>query len=123
MFGRPYNRAIRVRCWAEVDVVDGRLYQGQANAQDKQNKLDKVTELVAEATAELRLAPIEVTPLMVLMDQLGTDLAIGRIRLLDENSIVPWGARRGNRLPDEQVSELAKLIDERFPAYDAPVSD
>jgi hypothetical protein len=114
---------IDVKSWAEVDVVDGRLYRGQADAQDELDKLDKVTELVTDATAELGLAPIEVIPIMVLMNQPGTDLAIGRIRLLDENSIVPWGIRRGNRLSDEQVSELAELIDERFPAYDAPVSD
>jgi hypothetical protein len=118
---------IDVKSWAEPDIVDGRLYRGQWDAEDEVDKLRRVSELVSDATAELGLAPTEVVPVMVFMNQSGTDTAIGRIKIVDEKSLVPWIIRRGNRLTEPQVDSLVDLLEQRFPpcdlvAHDAPVS-
>ena len=64
---------IDVKCWAEPDIVDGRLYRGQADASDELDKLAHVAGLVTDATAEIGLAPLEVVPVMVFVGQLGTN--------------------------------------------------
>ncbi|MDQ2838238.1 MAG: UvrD-helicase domain-containing protein [Actinomycetota bacterium] len=115
---------IDVKCWAEPDIVDGRLYRGQADAEDELDKLRRVTELVTEVVAEVGLAPTEVVPVMVFMNQRATDTAIGRIKILDENSIVNWAIRRGQRLSERQVGQLVQLVGQRFPEHrvSAPTS-
>jgi hypothetical protein len=114
---------IDVKAWAEPDIVDGRLYRGQADAEDELDKLRRVTELVADATAELGLAPTEVIPVMAFMGQRGTDTQLGRVKILDEHSLVPWATARGSRLTEDQVQRIAILIDQQFPGYDSPRSE
>jgi hypothetical protein len=110
---------IDVKCWAEPDIVDGRLYRGQADAEDDVDNLRRVTELVTDATSELGLAPAEVIPVMVFMNQPRTDTQLGRIKILDERSLVPWAVSRGHRLAEDQVRDLVQLLDHRFPPCDA----
>jgi hypothetical protein len=111
---------IDVKCWAEPDIVDGRLYRGQDEADRDVDKLRRQAELVTDAAAAAGLAPSEVVPVMVFMNQRGTDARLGRVRVLDEHSVVPWAVRRGARLAGEQVDELVRVMEDAFPPCDAP---
>jgi hypothetical protein len=113
---------VDVKCWAEPDIVDGRLYRGQADASDELEKMTRVTELVTDAVAELGLAPSEVLPIMVFVNQCKTSTALGRVRIVDEHSLVPLAVERGQRISPEQVGRLVRLLEQRFPACDEPDS-
>jgi hypothetical protein len=110
---------IDVKSWAEPAIVDGRLYRGQADAEDDVDKLRRITELVTDATSELGLAPNEVVPVMVFMNQRRTNTELGRIKVLDEHSLVPWAVARGHRLAENQIRDLVGLLDQRFPPCEA----
>jgi hypothetical protein len=110
---------IDVKSWAEPAIVDGRLYRGQADAGDDVDNLRRIAELVTDATSELGLAPTEVVPVMVFVNQRRTNTQLGRIRILDEHSLVPWAVARGHRLADDQIKDLTRLLDDRFPPCDA----
>lgn len=109
---------IDVKAWAEPDIVDGRLYRGQLDAEDELDKLRRQAELITDITSELGLAPAEVVPAMVFVGQPRTATEIGRVKILDEHSLVPWALRRGRRLADDQVQRLRGLLEQSLPSCD-----
>jgi hypothetical protein len=109
---------IDVKSWAEPDIVDGRLYRGQLDAEDELDKLRRQAELITDITGGVGLAPGEVVPAMVFVGQPRTETALGRIKVLDEHSLVPWALRRGRRLSEDQVDGLRDLLERSLPPCD-----
>ncbi|SDI96301.1 Part of AAA domain-containing protein [Frankineae bacterium MT45] len=118
---------IDVKSWREPTVQDGRLLRRQAgqlvDAQDHLERIVRVAELVADVTAEIGLAPLEVVPVILFAGRPGADTRLGRVKILDQQSVIPWMVRRGSRLTPNQVGALAKLVETSFPPHpDSPAA-
>jgi len=109
---------IDVKAWAEPAVSGGRLYCGQADADDELDKLRRVTEQVLDATTELGLAPTEVRAVMVFANKRIPETRIGAVQLIGEDALVPWATRLGRRLTATQVEAVVNHLAERFPPHD-----
>lgn len=112
---------IDVKAWKEPRVEHDMLWNGDADASDDVEALIRVTALVEESVQQLGLAPLEVTPVLVLAGRTGPELALGRVQLLGERRLVAWANRRGARLSEQQVTVVAGQLAETFPPYEAPL--
>ena len=72
---------IDTKCWSDVSVQSGRLYRGDADAQDEVDKLLRVTELVEASAAEAGLPPLEVLPVMAFAGRKDIGEQLGRVHL------------------------------------------
>ena len=115
---------IDVKTWrAEVRVERGRLWRGDADAQDEVTKLLDQTTAVEEVLAGAGLAPTEVVPLLVLAGRRNVRAHLDRVVLLGEKDLVRELVRRGVRLPPELIDLLIATLDRECPPMpngDAP---
>jgi Nuclease-related domain len=111
---------VDVKAWAEPRVEQGRLYRGQAPADDEIDKLLKVAAIVEEVAARCELTPQRVVPLIVLADRDEPAMPVGRVQVLGEQALPLWVASRPTRVPDDRVEELFAALAEELPAHDEP---
>ncbi|SOD70479.1 UvrD-like helicase family protein [Jatrophihabitans sp. GAS493] len=109
---------IDVKAWRDPAVVDGRLLRGQVDAQEDLDRVARTAELVADVTGEIGLAPLEVVPIVVFTGRHGADSEIGRVKILDQHSLIPWMVRRGSRLTPIQVGALCRVVGASFPPHE-----
>jgi hypothetical protein len=113
---------IDVKAWrAEARVEHGRLWRGDADAQDAVVKLLDQTSAVEEVLAGAGLAPTEVVPLLVLAGRRGVRAELDRVLVLGEKDLIRELVRWGVRLPPELVERLIKTLDRECPPM--PVGD
>lgn len=108
---------VDTKCWADVSVHDGRLYRGEACADDDTDRLLRLTELVEASVAEVGLPPLEVLPLLVFAGRKGIEEQLGRVHLVGEKDVLAFCARRGARINDGQVERLLARLMADFPPY------
>jgi hypothetical protein len=107
---------IDVKTWrAEVRVEHGRLWRGQADAQDAATKLLDQTRAVEEVLAGTGLAPTEVVPLLVLAGRRNAPAQLDRVHILDEEGLIRELVRWGVRLPPALVDRLIAILDRECP--------
>ena len=107
---------IDVKTWrAEVRVERGRLWRGDADAQDEVTKLLDQTTAVEEVLAGAGLAPTEVVPLLVLAGRRNVRAHLDRVVLLGEKDLVRELVRWGVRLPPELIDRLIATLDRECP--------
>ena len=118
---------IDVKTWrAEVRVERGRLWRGDADAQDDVTKLLDQTAAVEEVLAGAGLAPAEVVPLLVLAGRRNVRAHLDRVVLLGEKDLVRELVRWGVRLPPDLIDRLIATLDQECPPMpdgDAPMAD
>ena len=116
---------IDVKTWrAEVRVERGRLWRGDADAQDEVTKLLDQTTAVEEVLAGAGLAPTEVVPLLVLAGRRNVRAHLDRVVLLGEKDLVRELVRWGVRLPPDLIDRLIATLDRECPPMpdgDAPM--
>jgi hypothetical protein len=110
---------IDTKSWSDVSVQSGRLYRGDADAQDEVDKLLRVTELVEASAAEAGLPPLEVLPVMAFAGRRDIGEQLGRVHLQGERNLIAFCARRGTRLSESQVERLLGRLMADFPPYAA----
>nr|WP_269724414.1 nuclease-related domain-containing protein [Pseudofrankia inefficax] len=97
---------IDVKNWREASVRDGRLWRGDADADDELGKLVRQTVAVEEVLAEAGLPPTEVIPLLVLAGRRNIRAALDRVLVIGEDDLVREVVPRGARLEPEIVERL-----------------
>jgi hypothetical protein len=113
---------IDVKAWrAEARVEHGRLWRGDADAQDAVVKLLDQTSAVEEVLAGAGLAPTEVVSLLVLAGRRGVRAELDRVLVLGEKDLIRELVRWGVRLPPELVERLIETLDRECPPM--PVGD
>jgi hypothetical protein len=112
---------VDVKAWAEPRIADGRLYRGQASADDEVEKLRRMTACVEEVTTELGLVPQRVQPVIVLADRAVPATSLGRVLVVGERDLPMWVASRPHRLSADRIDELFAALAEALPAHDRPV--
>jgi AAA domain/Nuclease-related domain/UvrD-like helicase C-terminal domain len=107
---------IDVKAWrGEVRVVQGRLWRGDADAQDDVIKLLDQTAAVEDVLAGVGLAPTEVVPLLVLAGRRGVQARLDRVVLLGEKDLTLELGRWGVRIPAELAEQLVETLDRECP--------
>jgi len=115
---------IDVKAWrGEVTVQRGRLWRGDADAQEHVDKLLDQTSAVEEVLAGVGLAPTEVVPLLVLAGRRNYRAQLDRVLLLGEKDLTRELVRWGVRLPPELVEQLIDALNRECPPMpiDEPV--
>ena len=113
---------IDTKCWSDVSVQSGRLFRGDADAQDEVDKLLRVTELVEASAAEAGLPPLEVLPVMAFAGRKDIAEQLGRVHLQGDRNLIAFCARRGTRLSELHVERLLGQLMADFPPY-APAAE
>jgi hypothetical protein len=81
---------VDVKAWAEPRVAAGRLYRGQAAADDEIDTLLRITAVVEDVTSGVGLAPQFVLPLIVLAGRREPPVPVGRTWVLGQRSLSRW---------------------------------
>lgn len=109
---------IDVKTWQEVRLADGRLWHGDADADDELDRLLRQSAAVETLLAEEGLPPTEVVPLLVLAGRRNVRGAVGRVEVIGELDLAVDVARRGLRLPPGTVERLVEALDRGCPPID-----
>jgi hypothetical protein len=102
---------IDVKNWRDVRVEDGRLWRGQAPADEAVEKLRGQTEAVRNVLVEEGLAPDEVVPLLVLTGRRNARARLGEIQVLGELDLSLDLLRRGIRLTAAHVEQVVAALE------------
>lgn len=97
---------VDVKNWREITVERGRLWRGDADADDDVRKLLDQTVAVEEVLVEAGLPPTEVVPLLVLARRKNVRAQLDRVTVLGEQDLTRDLARRGARLAPDLVEQL-----------------
>jgi hypothetical protein len=106
---------IDVKTWREASVHGGRLWRGDADADDDLQKLMRQTLAVEDVLAGAGLPPTEVVPLLVLAGHRICRAPLDRVIVLGEDDLVRELVSRGPRLTAEMVESLLSGLDRGCP--------
>ncbi|HET9656639.1 MAG TPA: UvrD-helicase domain-containing protein [Kineosporiaceae bacterium] len=106
---------VDVKTWRDVRVEHGRLWRGQADADDATDKLQAQAEAVRSVLVREGLAPAEVVPLLVLTGRRKTRAVVGEIQVLGEFDLGMDLLRRGVRLSAAQVEQTVAALERACP--------
>lgn len=112
---------IDVKAWAEPALRHGRLYRGDAPADDEVDTLLRMTGTVEDLVAEHGLVPQEIVPVVILAGRRDPAASAGRVVVVGEHQAVLWASRRPTRIPAERVEQLTASLARALPPYDDPV--
>ncbi|MCM3884397.1 AAA family ATPase [Frankia sp. R82] len=106
---------VDVKNWREFGVEGGRLWRGQADADDSVRKLLEQTTAVEDVVAEAGLPPTEVVPLLVMAGRRGLHEQLDRVAVLGQQDLTGYLLRQGVRLGPEPVERLLECLDQGCP--------
>lgn len=112
---------IDVKAWAEPGIRGGRLYRGDAPADDELDTLPRMTATIEDVVAECGLVPHSVVPVIMLAGHRHPAVPVGRVVVVGETESVVWVARQPSRIPAEEVARLTERLRAALPPYDDPV--
>jgi Nuclease-related domain/AAA domain/UvrD-like helicase C-terminal domain len=106
---------VDVKNWRDVSVEGGRLWRGEADADDELRKLVDQTTAVEAVLVESGLPPTEVVPLLVLAGRRGVRIQLDRVTITGEQDLVRDLVRRGVRLEPELVERVLDHLERGCP--------
>ncbi|MCK9903465.1 AAA family ATPase [Frankia sp. Cpl3] len=106
---------VDVKNWREASVERGRLWRGDADADDDIRKLVDQAAAVAEVLADAGLPPTEVVALLVLAGRRNIREPIDAVTVLGEHDLARELARRGARLTPDLVERLLDELERGCP--------
>ncbi len=114
---------IDVKRWRDApSAADGHLLAGTERRDAEIGKLLAQAAAVERAVGTLGISPVAVRPIMIFTGH-RIDSALGRVRLLDEGTIVRTLVAEPRRFMPAMVRAVATCLEEEFPAYDVPALD
>ena len=112
---------VDVKAWAEPRIEDGRLYRGDEDCTGEVESLLALTATIEESVAAVGLPAVQVVPVIVLAGRHRVAHRLGRVQVLGETDVVEYALRRGARLTDAQVADVAAVLERDLPPYDTAV--
>ncbi|MBE3206507.1 MULTISPECIES: nuclease-related domain-containing DEAD/DEAH box helicase [Parafrankia] len=106
---------VDVKNWREAAIERGRLWRGDADADDDIRKLADQAAAVAEVLADAGLPPTEVVALLVLAGRRNIREPIDEVTVLGEYDLARELARRGARLTPDMVERLLEQLEHGCP--------
>ncbi|SHN48171.1 3'-5' exonuclease [Cryptosporangium aurantiacum] len=110
---------IDVKNWREARLERGRLWRGEADADDEVRKLLDQSDAVEQVLVDTGLPPTEVIPLLVLAGRRNTTAQLDRITILGEQDLTRYLVHRGARLSPALVERLLECLDRDCPPMEA----
>lgn len=111
---------VDTKAWAEVTILNRRVYRGDADVTDDLLGLADLADVTQADLAEVGLAPGEVRPLVVLAGRSGVDASVSGIRIIGERDALRCIAAHGNRLTSTQVDAVMARALSLFQQVSAP---
>ena len=111
---------IDVKNWRDVTVRHGRLWHGDADADEELVKLLDQTAAVEQVLVDAGLPPTEVVPLLVLAGRRDVRAQLDRVTLVGERDLTRDLVRRGVRLTPDAVERLVECLDRGCPPMPQP---
>jgi len=102
---------IDVKNWRDFRVEGGRLFRGQADADDELRKLTDQTEAVEQVLVDAGLPPTEVVPLLVMAGRGAVRFHLDRVTILGERDLTLDLLRRGVRLDAATVEVVLEHLE------------
>lgn len=103
--------------WAEPRLEGGSLFRGDECVDDELEKNLRLADEVAEAVAELGIAPASVMAVMV-FDRHRLDHELQGVHLVGAAAVAAWLCRRPRRFDGETIAAVTECLEEAFPAHD-----
>ncbi len=113
---------VDVKTWRDVRVDHGRLWHGDAPADDAVTRLLDQAAAVQAVLIEEGLPPSEVVPLLVLAGRRSARATLGQILVLGEYDLSMDLLRRGSRLGPDQVERVVSCLETKCPPMAAEPS-
>lgn len=111
---------VDTKAWAEVRIVDERMYRGQADVTDDVMNLADLAYKTEGALAAIGLAPGEVHATIALAGRSGIDERVPPVEVVGDGDLIRHIAARGQRLTDLQVNNVLTHALQFFPPVGAP---
>src|SRR5690625_182074 len=111
---------VDTKSWAEVSVINDRIYRGQEDATDEILTLADLAYNAEGEFAEVGLAPGEVHPGVVFAGRAGVNHRIGPVQIIGERDAVRHIAKPGRRITPANVDLVLSRALNYFPQIGAP---
>ena len=108
---------VDAKSWADVSIVNDRIFRGQADVTDEFDRIASLAPGVEAALAEVGLPVGEVRTVAVFMNRAGIRARIGTVDLIGEDAALGYLLRRGGRLRPAQVDIALAAVKKHFPPY------
>lgn len=115
LVGPPGVLVLDAKAWRDVRVDGGRLWRGQADAQDDLDRLVAQRRAVADAVAEGGIASAAVCAAIVLVGRQDPPVALGGVTIVGERALSRYLVSMGPRLTPERISLAAGIVDAACP--------
>jgi hypothetical protein len=106
---------VDTKAWAEVTIVAGRIFRGQADVTDDLSGLADVAYRTEDVMAELGLPPGEVHVVVVLANRKLAPTEVGSVVVVGERQAATYINSHGRRLTDVQVNAVLGAAISYFP--------
>lgn len=112
---------VDTKAWADVSIVRGRIFRGEADVTEELDGLLHLVELAQDAYVDIGLAPLEVVPIVVLAGRRQINERLGRIEIVGEHDVLAHVVRRGQRLTETQLDAVLTRTVALFRPMSAPI--
>lgn len=115
---------VDTKAWADVEIVNGRIFRGQVDATDEICNLSGLALVTQDDLATIGLAPGEVRCIAAMALQNNLDAWVEDVRVVSQRDVVSIISRHGTRLSQEHVQAVVARAERLFgPVRDpAPIS-
>ena len=108
---------VDVKAWRALEVRNDSLFCEDECRDDEASKLLSLTDRVQDSVALLGLTRQALWPVLVFAGR-RLQVRAQQVHLVGESNIAAWVTRLGHRLDEEQVAEVASVLEQDFPPYE-----
>ena len=110
---------VDVKAWRALEVRNGSVFCEDECRDDEVGKVLSLTDRVQDSVSLLGLTRQALWPVLVFAGRRLQERATA-VELVGESNVAAWVSRLGHRLDEEQVTDVAAMLDQDFPPYDRP---
>ena len=110
---------VDVKAWRALEVRNGSVFCEDECRDDEVGKVLTLTDRVQDSVSLLGLTRQALWPVLVFAGRRLQERATA-VELVGESNVAAWVSRLGHRLDEEQVADVAAVLDQDFPPYDRP---
>lgn len=105
--GPPGVVVIDAKQWAEITVVDGTLYRGDADVSDEIDRQDNLLDRLGDALADHGLVPSALLAVFAFTNHSMKAQPLGPVTLIGATELIRWLLAQPPRVPAEKLHEIA----------------
>jgi AAA domain/Nuclease-related domain len=110
---------VDVKAWRALEVRNGSVFCEDECRDDEVSKIRSLTDKVQDSVSRLGLTHQALWPALVFAGR-RLQARVEQVDLVGEANVAAWVTRLGQRLDEQQVAEVASVLEQDFPPYDQP---